>query len=187
MRKTSFVVVAALAPLIIGTAGILAQGTSRAGSGNPISQSVRQQWNTAKKNIVDSAALMPEPDYGFRPVPTVRTFGEILKHVTGANYEICAPAKGEKPPFAEDYFEKTELNKAAIVKALDDSMAYCDGQFTALDDKSAAALITMPFKMGKAARVAALTMNTGHLNEHYGNLVTYFRIKGMVPPSSRQP
>ena len=119
------------------------------------------------------------------PASVGRTFGQILAHVAGANYLFCAASKGEKSPHAEDEFEKTAKTKAEIVKALNDSLAYCDGQFTALDDKSGAELIAMPFGMAKAARAGALMMNIGHLNEHYGNLVTYFRIKGIVPPSSR--
>jgi uncharacterized damage-inducible protein DinB len=168
------------------TGEAVAQGTSRAGSGNPISQAIRQGWTTARKNITASAELMPEANYGFKPVEGVRTFGQILAHVAGASYVFCAASKGEKSPHGEDEFEKSATTKAAIVRALADSMAYCDGQFTALDDKSAAETITMPFGMGKAARASALMMNVGHLNEHYGNLVTYFRIKGIVPPSSRQ-
>jgi len=166
--------------------GLLAQGTSRAGTGNPISQAIRQGWQSAQKNITDSAELMPEANYGFKPVDSVRTFGQILAHVAGANYLFCAASKGEKSPHAEDDFEKSATTKAAIVKALADSMTFCDGQFTALDDKSAAETIVMPFGMPKAARASALMMNIGHLNEHYGNLVTYFRIKGLVPPSSRK-
>ena len=187
MYKASLTVVGgalAVASLLAG--GLLAQGTSRAGSGNPISQAIRQGWTTAQKNITDSAELMPESDYGFKPVEGVRTFGQILAHVAGANYVFCSASKGEKSPHGEDDFETSVTAKAAIVKALADSMAYCDGQFTALDDRSAAELVAMPFRMPKAARASALMMNVGHLNEHYGNLVTYFRIKGMVPPSSRQ-
>jgi hypothetical protein len=185
MCNRSFVAAAALAATLSFTASVFAQGTSRAGTGNPISQSVRQQWDSAKKNIRESADFMPEANFSFRPVESVRTFGQILAHVAGANYVFCAAAKGEKPPHAEDDFEKTATTKAAIVTALADSLTYCDGQYTALDDKSAAEPITMPFGMPKGSRAGALTMNTGHLNEHYGNLVTYFRIKGMVPPSSR--
>ena len=187
MHKASLIVVAgALALASFLTGGLLAQGTSRAGIGNPISQAMRQGWNTARKNITESAELMPEADYAFKPVDGVRTFGQILAHVAGANYMFCSASKGEKSPHGEDDFEKTATTRAAIVKALDESMAYCDGQFTALDDKSAAEMVAMPFGRPKAARAAALMMNVGHLNEHYGNLVTYFRIKGMVPPSSRQ-
>ena len=152
---------------------------------NPISSGVRTAWASGKQNLTRSAELMPEADYAFRPVATVRTFGQILAHVAGANYVFCAAAKGEKTPHAEDAFEKTATTRAQIIKALADSMAYCDAAYTALDDRRAAETIDMPFGMGKGARALPLMMNSGHVQEHYGNLVTYFRIKGMVPPSSQ--
>lgn len=158
---------------------------AQAPAANPVSQAVKQAWDGAKKNITASAELMPEADYNFKPVDTVRTFGQIIAHIAGANYVFCAAAKGEKPPFSEDHFEKTATTREAIIKALADSMKYCDALFVG-DDKKLSETIEMPFGMGKAPRMAALIGNTGHLQEHYGNLVTYFRIKGMVPPSSRR-
>ena len=153
---------------------------------NSISQAIRSTWDGAKRNLTESADQMPEADYAFRPTAQVRTFGEILAHVAGANYVFCAPARNEKTPFEEDHFEKTAKTKAEIVKALNDSIAYCDAAYTAVTDRSAADTITMPFNMGAQARASALIRNTVHVQEHYGNLVTYFRIKGMVPPSSRR-
>ena len=129
---------------------------------------------------------MAEADYAFKPVDSVRTFGQVLAHIAGANYLFCSAAKGEAAPHTEDEFEKTATTKAAIVKALDESLAYCDAAFAALTDKNAGDTVAMPFGMPKAPRVSPLMGNTGHLNEHYGNLVTYFRIKGIVPPSSKR-
>ena len=77
---------------------------------------------------------MPEADYGFKPTQAVRSFGEILAHVAGASYMLCAAAKGEKSPFAEEAFEKTATTKAAIVKVTNDAIAYCDGAYTAATD-----------------------------------------------------
>src|SRR5687767_9486583 len=74
---------------------------------NPVSAAVRTSWDGAKGNVSKAAEAMPESDYGFRPVSTVRTYGQILAHVAGANYVFCAAAKGEKTPFAEDAFEKS--------------------------------------------------------------------------------
>jgi hypothetical protein len=119
-------------------------------------------------------------------VDPVRTFGQILAHLAGANYVICAAARGEKSPYAEDAFEKTATTRAQIIKAVADSHAYCDGVFAWADDKRLGETIEMPFGMGKGARAKALVMNIGHVNEHYGNLVTYFRLKNIVPPSSRR-
>jgi uncharacterized damage-inducible protein DinB len=153
---------------------------------NPVSRGIKDNWIQSRKNLVDSAALMPESNYSFKPIDTVRTFGAILAHVAGANYVFCSAAIGEKAPHAEDEFEKSATTKAAITKALNDSMAYCDKAYDALTDKSAAESVSMPFGMPASSRAFALVANIGHVAEHYGNLVTYFRIKGIVPPSSRQ-
>lgn len=153
---------------------------------NPVSESIRNSWNGAKRNMTESAEQMPEADYAFKPVDTVRTFGEILAHVAGANYAFCAAARGEKAPYAEDYFEKSAKTKAAIVKAVADSHAYCDGAYTAVTDATAGQMVANPFGSGQSPRSSQLIGNIGHVNEHYGNLVTYFRIKGMVPPSSKR-
>ena len=110
---------------------------SIAAAANPISAGVRRAWEGAKRNLTQSAELMPEKDYAFRPVDTVRTFGQILAHVAGANYVFCSAAKGEKSPHAEAEFEKTATTRAQIVKALSDSIAYCDAAYAALDDKRA--------------------------------------------------
>ena len=152
--------------------------------GNPVSDAIRSGWNGAKRNMLGSVKVMPQGKYGFRPAETVRTYGQILAHVAGANYEFCAAARGEKPPFTEDHFEKTATTPAAIGKALQDSVTYCDAAYTALTDASAAEIINGPFGGGKEARAAGLMSNTNHNNEHYGNLVTYLRINGLVPPSS---
>jgi uncharacterized damage-inducible protein DinB len=153
---------------------------------NPVSDSLRSSWNGTKRNIKESAEQMPEADYGFKASKDVRSFGEILAHVAGASYVFCAAAKGEKSPFAEDAFEKTATTKAAIVKVTNDAIAYCDGAFTAATDATLGQMVAEPFGTGKVARANPLIGQIGHDNEHYGNLVTYFRIKGMVPPSSKR-
>jgi uncharacterized damage-inducible protein DinB len=165
------------------TAGTSAQAPASGGSNT---SALKAGWDGAKRNIKESADQMPEANFSFKPVDTVRTFGQILAHVAGASYVFCSAAKGEKTPFSEDHFEKTATTKAAIVKAVQDSNAYCDTVFASLTDAKGSETIDLPFGMGKAPRAQALVMNVGHLMEHYGNLVTYFRIKGMVPPSSRR-
>lgn len=161
------------------SASITAQGPA-----NPISDAIRGGWNGAKGNISGSASAMPEAKYGFKPVDSVRTYGQILAHIAGANYIFCSAARGEKSPHTEDAFEKTATTRAAIVKALEDSFKYCDTAYQALNDRTAAETVAAPFGGGKTARAAVLMNNTGHLQEHYGNLVTYLRINGLVPPSS---
>ena len=133
-----------------------------------------------------SASVMPADKSGFKPVASVRSYGQILAHIAGANYIFCAAARGEKSPHAEDAFEKSATTAAAITKALQDSIAYCDAAYTALDDARAVQMVAAPFGNGQTMRASALMGNTGHLQEHYGNLVTYLRINGLVPPSSAQ-
>jgi uncharacterized damage-inducible protein DinB len=164
----------------------LAVGVTSAAAQNPISDSIRSQWNGVKRNIKESAEQMPEANYSFKPTADVRTFGEILAHVAGASYVFCAAAKGEKPPYDEEHFEKNAKTRDAIVKATNDAIAYCDGAYTALTDATAGQMVAAPFGTNQIPRTSALVSQIGHDNEHYGNLVTYFRLKGMVPPSSKR-
>jgi len=160
-------------------------GAGKTASANPISQAIRGDWNGAKRNVQRSATTMPEAKFGFKPVDTVRTYGQILAHIAGSSYNFCSAARGEKSPYTEDAFEKSATTPTAIINALNDAIAYCDAAYTALDDQKAAEMIDGAFDSGKVPRAAMLTGNTGHLMEHYGNLVTYLRINGLVPPSSQ--
>ena len=182
MKRVMTIVAAAVA---VGSMGAVAAAQTKSGA-QPVSDAIRSSWDSAKKNIRDTANVVPEATYTFSPVPgTVRTLGQIIGHVAGANYEFCSAAKGEKSPHPEAAFEALATN-AALVKAWDDSVKYCDGVFQALTDKSAVESIEMPFGMGKGVRTSALLGNIGHLNEHFGNLVTYMRLKGIVPPTSKK-
>lgn len=174
--------------MVAGVVAVAAAVGVRAQAGaNPISDAIRSSYDGAKKNIKDSATIAEATQaiFDFKPVDSVRTYGQIVAHVAGANYEICSAAKGEKAPNSEAAFDKLTA-KAEIAKAWDGSVAYCDAVYKALTDKTAGETIDMPFGMGKAPRAQALIMVSGHLNEHYGNLVTYMRIKGIVPPTSRR-
>lgn len=86
---------------------------------------IQPLFDSGKDNLIKSADLMPEDKYGFRPVSTVRTFGEIIGRLANENYLMCAAAKGEKNPAEATDFEKT-TTKAGLVKALRESLAYCD-------------------------------------------------------------
>lgn len=175
---------------VMALAGNAAAQTPAAGAKAPakasVSATLKQNWDSMKVNIRESATMMDEANYAFKPVDTVRTYGQILAHVAGASYVFCASAKGEKSPFEEDHFEKIATGKAAIVKAVNDGIAYCDAAYDALTDATGAESVELPFGMGQGSRSFPLVINYGHYAEHYGNLVTYLRIKGLVPPSSRQ-
>jgi uncharacterized damage-inducible protein DinB len=112
----------------------------------------------------------------------VRSFGQLIGHVAGAQYLICAAAMGE-PAGAEDDIEKSRTAKADLVAALKASTEYCARAYQQTD--ASAQQATKLFGQ-QQTRLYALTLNATHNAEHYGNLVTYLRINGMVPPSSRQ-
>lgn len=153
-------------------------------SADPLVASVRAAYEEIKDYMIRSAQKMPEDKYDFRPTPEVRTFGEIIGHVAGANMMFCAAAKGEKVP-AESQFENLKT-KAELVKALSDSFAYCDDAYH-MSDAAAARPMAQPLFGQSGNRMLPLVGNVTHDNSHYGNLVTYFRINGIVPPSSERP
>jgi uncharacterized damage-inducible protein DinB len=141
----------------------------------------RQVYEGTRGFLIKSAEQMPDADYGFKPVATVRTFGQILGHLANENFEFCASALGEKSPAAGQDFEKT-TDKAGMIKAIKDAMSYCDRAYQLSEMASMGQ--TELFGM-KGSKLWVLIFNASHDAEHYGNLVTYFRIKGMVPPSSQ--
>lgn len=141
----------------------------------------RDLWHEVTAYLVESANDMPENLYSFRPTPEVRTFGELIAHVAGAQRMFCAVALGEKPP-AEDAVEQQAKTKASIVNALKESNAYCERAYAQTD----AAVSGMVDVFGQQrTKLYALLINATHDNEHYGNVVTYLRINKMVPPSSK--
>jgi uncharacterized damage-inducible protein DinB len=141
---------------------------------------VNPLYENIKGYIIQSAEQMSEANYAFKPTPEVRSFGQLVGHLANANYLICATAKGEKSPAAQDFEKTTE--KAALVQAVKDAFAYCDAVFK-LPDASFAPMTELFGR--KMSRLTVLMLNVTHDNEHYGNIVTYFRLKGMVPPSSQ--
>src|SRR6266436_3722840 len=146
---------------------------------NPLSTEAKQAYTSVKNDILKSAEKMPDENYSFKPAPRVRTFGQILGHVAEEQYFYCGIAKGERK--AVDV-EKTKTLKADLLAALQDSFAYCDAVYAALTDSTAAQPV--PVGQSQRTRLHILWGNTLHDTSHYGNLVTYLRIKGIVPPST---
>jgi uncharacterized damage-inducible protein DinB len=142
----------------------------------------RAIWTSTIGYITTAAEQMPESLYAYRPVATVRTFGELIAHIAGSQHMFCAAALGDKAT-AEDDIEKTATTKAALVSALKASTAYCQKAY-AMADADAMKRPVELFGM-KQSGLWAVLENTAHASEHYGNIVTYMRMLGMVPPSSQ--
>ncbi len=146
----------------------------------PMASALKAQYQLVKNNITKSAEKVPESLYSFQATPKVRTFGQIIGHIADANQNICAAATSGTP--AKDSAEKTKTSKADLQKALADGFASCDAAFASMTDAKAAEMTK--FFGGEQPRLAVLSFNTAHDFEHYGNLVTYMRLKDIVPPSS---
>jgi len=160
--------------------------------GGPISASLKRVWDGVKRNVQESAEKMPADGYGFRPAgvaPEVMSFGQILAHVATSNMSYCGRAKGEAADVMQANSKRFgDLEKTGtrdeIIKAVGESIAYCDGVYGFMTDAKLAETISMG--QNQIARAFFLVQNVSHDNEHYGNLVTYFRAKGMVPPSTER-
>jgi uncharacterized damage-inducible protein DinB len=161
---------------------------SGAASANPLSTWLRNAYTGNRNTIVRSAEKMPEENYGMRPgtQQEVRTFGQQVGHIANYNFMWCAQAKGEKNPNAGNNLEKLNT-KAEFLKALNDAFAYCDGVYSSLTDASGTEMIDITQESGRQTRnlrMALLILNFAHNNEIYGNIVTYMRMKDIVPSSS---
>lgn len=152
------------------------------GSANLGVSAARVNFMQGHTYVLRAAEQVPDSLYAFKPVASVRTLGQLFAHVAGSERMFCAMVLGDKPT-AEDNIEKNKTAKADIVQALKESATYCEKAYALADANASATINVFGQPMTK---VATLTMNATHDWEHYGNIVTYMRIKGLVPPSSQQ-
>lgn len=163
--------------LVLCVGAISAQGPA---AQNPIAAGQKFLNSMVKANIIRSAEKMPEENYAFKPTPEVRSFGQLIAHVADSQYAFCSAVLGTPNPAPG--IEKSKTTKADLVQAVKDAFAFCDPAYDNLTDAEAGAQVK--FFGGNQAKVTVLAFNTAHNNEHYGNIVTYLRMKGLVPPSS---
>ena len=172
----SRIAILALSAALAGTA--FASDTTP--QNNPLSAFNKGVYGGVKNILLRSAEKMPEENYSFKPTDAVRSFGQILGHVADAQYMFCSIALGEKNPALK--IEQTKTSKADLIAALKDAFAYCDKAYDGMTDVSATQMVTL--FGGDTPKLGVLTVNNVHTIEHYGNLVTYLRIKNIVPPTS---
>ena len=185
MRKTSFFMLAVCL-------GVTTTASAQAPPPPPtldIAGFLKLQHQNIRRNLAAAAEKMPDADYNFRPqgaAPEVMTFGQLIAHLVAANYSICASAKPETAP-KHTANDKEIQPKADLVKMLNEALTYCDVIY---DAQTSTSINEMLKRTGpnnttlERARGNSLINNLTHNNEHYGNLVTYLRAKGIVPPSS---
>jgi uncharacterized damage-inducible protein DinB len=150
------------------------------GQANPQLESSKAFYGQIKGLVLKSADKLAEEDYSFKPSPDVRSYGQVLAHIADAQYILCGIATTGKPVMKTN--EKTAKTKAEVVAALKEGFAYCDAAYAGMKDSDLAAEVSWFGQ--KRTKLSVLDFNIAHGFEHYGNLVTYMRIKGVVPPSS---
>jgi hypothetical protein len=141
--------------------------------------------------FVPAAEAMPEDKYGFAPVngefKGVRTFAQQIKHVASVNYELGAAILQEKPPVdtGDEAGPASITTKADIIKFLKDSFVYVHKAIQTINEKNLVEPVRSPFGEGSVSRLGLATSVSSHGFDHYGQMVEYLRMNGIVPPASR--
>jgi uncharacterized damage-inducible protein DinB len=178
--RTLTILIILMTSAVAGLAQESPKATAPVTQPNPFTANTRLNYQGAKVVLLRSAELVPEESYSFRPTDTVRSFGQILGHVADAQYTFCSLARGEKNPLLN--IEKTRTSKVDLIAALKDAFAYCDKAYEGMTDSAGTEMVK--FMGFDTPKLGALIGNNQHISEHYGNLVTYMRLKNIIPPSS---
>ena len=149
---------------------------------NPLSDWNRRAQSQMKVWLLSSAEKMSEENYNFKPTEAVRSYGQIIGHIADVQYTFCSAVMGEKNPDLK--IEKTKTTKADLIAALKESYAYCEKPYYELTDATAAQLVK--HNKTELPKLFLLNSNISHAALHYGNLITYMRLKNIVPPSTER-
>lgn len=169
--------------LLVLAASVLAQDKTTAKSStqnNPLSTTNKQFYEGMKAMLLLSSQKVPEEYYSFKPTDAVRSYGQIIGHLADSYYSNCAIVLGEKRPSVE--IEKNKTSKPELIAALKESFSYCDKAYNGMTDASAGQMVK--FMGADTTKLGVLTANLIHSGLHYGNLVTYMRLKNIIPPTS---
>ena len=197
--RTSLLVTAALSLAAASAYAQAAKGSAGA-SASPstpptIASAIDREISIVEKEVVDAAEAMPENKFDFSPeklnVPRsdykgVRTFGEQLKHIAASNYLIWSPITGEKPPDTVNDGKGPDNMKAKadIIKYVKDSFAFGHKAVATLNNSN----LVEPITSGSGrptTRLFLATFAAAHCFDHYGQMIEYLRMNGIVPPASR--
>jgi uncharacterized damage-inducible protein DinB len=161
------------------------EGAAKAAPAPSASQEVLSQWNEVGRKLIAMAEDFPEDKYDFKPVQGVRSFAEQLLHASNAMYFFTNPARGQKPPAEEDPKRESYKSKADVVafvkKCVEDGAAAIKTR----GDKGLAETFTDPDSKQQMQFSDLAYGLIEHSGEHYGQLVVYYRVSGLVPPASR--
>jgi len=149
---------------------------------NPISASHSKMYTLLSGVVIAAAEKMPEESYSFKPTPDVRSFGQLVGHLADSQHFFCSQVAGETNPAGGA--EKSKSTKADLVAALKEAVGYCSKIYAGMTDAKGGEMMKM--MSYDFARLTVLEANIAHDYEHYGNMATYMRLKGIVPPTSEK-
>jgi uncharacterized damage-inducible protein DinB len=156
-----------------------------------VTQVLDRTVSNMEHEFVSAAEAMPEDKFGFAPTngefKGVRTFGQQIKHVAAVNYELGAAILEEKPPvdIGDESGPASITSKADILKYLNESFVYVHRAVQTINEKNLVETVRSPFGEGKVSRLGLATSVAAHGFDHYGQMVEYLRMNGIVPPASR--
>ena len=176
MRKILVLLAVATAPLAAQQQQ--SQSTVPANAGVSSAKSV---WMVPHTFVVRALEATPDSLLSFKATPAVRSLGQLYAHVADGEHLFCSLALGQGMPSTS--VEKTKSTKAELLQALKESAAHCDEAYR-MNDADAQAPVS--FFGQNVNKMFLLNMNGAHDYEHYGNIVTYLRLKGITPPSSQR-
>jgi uncharacterized damage-inducible protein DinB len=156
-----------------------------------VTQVLDRSVTNMEHEFVPAAEAMPEDKFAFAPTngefKGVRTFGEQIKHVAAVNYIFGAAILGEKVPVdvGDESGPAALKTKEEILSYLKESLLYVHKAILTIDEKNMVEPVKSPFGEGKVTRLGLATSVAGHGYNHYGQMVEYLRMNGIVPPASR--
>ncbi len=182
-RRRAVIVLAVLAPLAYA-AGAAAQERI-----DPMAAAVAERFAMIEESFISLADAMPAEKYGFRPAEGefkgVRTFGEQVKHVACGNYAFFNQIEKKEPPAdCAGGGPSPAGTKAELMAYLRESFAYAQGVLRTMTAANALEPVSGPYG-GPSTRLGIATLAVWHASDHYGQLVVYLRLNGIVPPASR--
>jgi uncharacterized damage-inducible protein DinB len=189
--------VAALAVVVLASAGAgspAGAAVEAPAAPQPVADMLRFLWAGARANLLASARVVEPRHYDHRPLPELRSFGELVAHVADTQYFFCSAARSEPNPnephhranvVAPESLEARLEGKEEIVAAAERAVAYCDPVFESAADATLGELLVVG--MPGQTRIRPLLLGLHHMARHYGNMTIYLRELGYVPPSSATP
>jgi uncharacterized damage-inducible protein DinB len=153
-----------LSCLLLSAASSFAQSTPE--KAPDVSTELRNGFNEVNGWVTKAAEMVPADKYNYKPVDTVRTFGQLIAHITDSYNYFCAHGVGNKVEYV-DAIEKGATDKDTLLPKLKEAVGRCNAAYSSSN-----------------AQFRPLFSNLGHTSLHYGNIITYMRMLGLKPPSS---